>query len=70
MALNKTKLASDIQAAFDQAKQQATPDDAAKKLVGLLADAIEAYVKSGEVTGITVNVQNTTGTQTAPVKLT
>jgi hypothetical protein len=69
MALDKDKLKADIQTAFDQAKQQKTADAAASTLVSLLTEAVASYVQSAEVGGITVAIQNNTGTQTAPVKL-
>lgn len=69
MTLDKNQLKNGIKAAFDQAKQQDKPDDAAVKLIDLLTDAIETYVKSAEVAGVKVTVQNTTGTQAGSVKL-
>jgi hypothetical protein len=70
VALDKTKLATDIKAAFDAAKASASAEEAAGKLVDLLATAIESYIKSAQVAGITVTVQGAAGTQSAPVGLT
>ncbi len=66
MPLNKAALAEKIAAALTV--DQNNPTHSAQEVASDLADAIEAFVKSGDVTGVstsvTVTVQ-TTGSATA-----
>jgi hypothetical protein len=73
MALDKTKLQTDLgalfQAAFDQSYDKA-------KVAEQLAALIDAYVRTAEITGVKVDVMNVAGTtligkgtQTNTVKL-
>jgi hypothetical protein len=73
MALDKTKLADALEAAF-----QAGMDDedwTLAQAAGAMADAIDAYVRDAEVMGVTSDVTDPgnnpigTGVQTAPVKV-
>ncbi len=72
MALNKASLAAAIQTAFEQAKDQEWD---APQVAQALADAIDDYVRTADVDGITVDVVDNgnnplgTGTQTGPVQL-
>jgi hypothetical protein len=74
MALDKTKLADALEAAF-----QAGMDDedwTLAQAAGAMADAIDAYVRDGEVNGVKSDVTDPgnnpigKGVQTAAVKLT
>lgn len=69
MALDDQKLHDDIKKAFDTAATFTVPAEQASHLIDLLKAAIATYVRSAEVSGITVTVANTTGTQSGPVKL-
>ncbi|MCA1568388.1 MAG: hypothetical protein LC803_22620 [Acidobacteria bacterium] len=57
MTLNKNKLKEDIQKAFDAAKSKSTPEQATPALVAALADAIDAYVRGGEIKQVKVDLQ-------------
>lgn len=71
MPLKKTDLETQIKAAFKKAKDTPPPSDPADaskvqeqintQLAKDLADAIEAFVKSGDVTGVSVKVKNEGG---------
>ena len=65
MPLNKQVLADQIKAAFDAAGKSPpsmTPDQVSKQLAASLAAAIEAYVKGGDVSQISVSVVAPDGT--------
>lgn len=61
MSLNKSKLHDDIQAAFDAAKAQESPDDATPVLVSGLTNAIDAYVRGARVKSVVIDLD--TGNQ-------
>ncbi|HEX8573141.1 MAG TPA: hypothetical protein VF759_10370 [Allosphingosinicella sp.] len=73
MALDKTKLTNALKAAFEagMGDENWTLTQAA----AAMADAIDSYVRDGEVMGVTTNVTDPgnnpigTGVQSAPVKL-
>ncbi len=72
MALNQAKLTDDIKTTFQTAKDQGWSID---QVAAALASAIDAYVRGGDVTQVTVTVtdkNNTvigTGTQTGTGKI-
>ena len=67
MALNKQSLKQRLNTLYDdQATRQTDPARARADFVDGLADAIEAYVLSGTVTG-TVTTTGTAATQTGPL---
>ena len=49
MPLNKPKLIADIKIALDKSHQKKSPQDGRLTLAMELADAIDTYVRSGEV---------------------
>ncbi|MDR3287084.1 MAG: hypothetical protein LBT27_06550 [Prevotellaceae bacterium] len=52
MALNKQTLAAAIKAAFDaESDTDVNPVQARQRMASAIADAVEAFVKSGTVTG-------------------
>lgn len=67
MALDKNSLIDDIYSALNKSEEEskvenATPEDVKKNHAQYLADAIEKYIKSGEVeAGIKVSVTPQTG---------
>ena len=72
MALDKTKLKTDLKTLFDAAFKNNYAQD---KIAEELANLIDGYVKSADITGVEVNVTKNgapvgTGTQTNTVKLT
>jgi len=85
MPLDTAALQTAVKAAFKKAKDTPPPGDPAQadqvqeqiltQLAQDLAAAIDTFVKSGDVTGVTVQVRNTsnvligTGTQTNTVKV-
>jgi hypothetical protein len=57
MALDKAKLAADLQKAFEDAKKiKEEPPEALPILAAALADAIDAYVRGAAVKGVQVTV--------------
>jgi hypothetical protein len=57
MALDKAKLAADLQQAFEDVKKiKQEPPDAIPILAARLSDAIDAYVRGAAVTGVQVSV--------------
>jgi hypothetical protein len=85
MALDKNTLKTKIEAAFKKAKETPPPSDPSEsgkvqdqilaQLAVDLSDAIDAFVKSGDIAGITVQVRDLAnniignGTQTGTVKV-
>lgn len=74
MPLNKAQLTADLLAAFEAGK--ADPDWTLAQAAGAMADAIDAYVRTAGVTGITTTVADFgnapigTGTQSGAGTLT
>jgi phosphoenolpyruvate carboxylase len=72
MALNKSQLAQLLKTTFQSAKDNAWSSD---QVADALADAINTFVLTADVTGVQVSVVNTnnvnigTGTQTGTGKL-
>lgn len=67
MALNKNLLKQSLNALYDnQATRKTNPAKARADFVDGLADALEAYVLSGTVTG-TVTTTGTAATQAGPL---
>jgi hypothetical protein len=72
MSLNKTTLKNAFKTAFDTAKEEGWTTE---QVATALADAIDAFVRSGDVVQITVKVVNPagaeigTGTQTGKGKI-
>jgi hypothetical protein len=69
MALNKTVLAQQLKAIFDGVSPEATgvidPDALRQKVANEMADAIDAFVKTGTVApGITVSTTGSAAAQT------
>ena len=71
MALNKTILAGQLKAIFDGVSPEATgitdPDALRQKMANEMANAIDAFVKTGAVqvaTGIAVSTSGTAAAQT------
>jgi len=68
MALNTTKLKSDVKAAFQRALQETNPNNRARSIEQLADDiskAVETFVKSGQVNpGIPVATTGTASAQT------
>ena len=71
MALNKTALAQQLKAIFDGVSPEATgiadPDALRQKMANEMANAIDAFVKTGTVavaTGIAVSTTGTAAAQT------
>lgn len=72
MALDKTTLANSIRVAFEKAKNTPTPEDPAdidpvqldilRTLASDLADAIDLYVRGGDITDVETQVSNIAGT--------
>lgn len=57
MALDKARLAADLQKAFEDVKKiKEEPPESVPILAGKLADAIDAYVRGAAVTGVQVTV--------------
>lgn len=73
MALDKTLLAAALETAFTTGK--ADPNWTLAQAAGAMADAIDAYVRTAEVAGVTSDVADLTnkpigkGAQTGAVKL-
>ncbi len=72
MPLDKTQLQAALKTAFDTAKDQNWTTD---QVAQAIADAVDTFVRGGDVNGITVtvrdnaNVQIGTGSQTTAVQL-
>lgn len=69
MALDKTTLAQQLKAIFDGVSPEATgitdPEALREKLANDMADAIDAFVRTGKVaTGITVRTTGSASAQT------
>lgn len=67
MPLNKTGLQSELQTKlkdnFNKGKDEAwTADKAAEELAKVLADAIDTYVRGADVTSVTSDVRDLSGT--------
>ncbi|MFN7997431.1 MAG: hypothetical protein U0Q18_27690 [Bryobacteraceae bacterium] len=71
MALDPQTLHDSILAAFKSLKNETDPDKAQETLATKLSEAIDTYVKSGEVKGVTVALAGgLTASQMGSVKLT
>ncbi len=67
MALDKTALKEALNRLYqDQAARTTDPDEARLSAVDMLADAIEAYVKSGSLSG-QVSTTGTAAAQTGTI---
>lgn len=70
MALDKTALAASLKDTFLRAKEETWSSD---QVADALADALETFVRGGEVNGVQVEVRNSggsvigTGTQSTAV---